>query len=229
MPCISGFISALHFQRVANTTLPHKHSYRTICAFKTHTWCRVGMESVSNALSIPPRLPLHIPLQSRKYSPISTIHQPSLPICRSLRGPLVSHILKALFIRRWSGKVCASRARARVCVCIYACVRQCVAEAPRVCFIIDTHVWVLFQPTDTCQRNHTAHADVLATISLQPLFNKVATLQLLSTLSTTALRLKHLFACIHPHTLDAHTRTRTSGHFYCPDALLNGSPPPPPD
>lgn len=127
MPGISGFISALHFQRVANTTLPHKHSYLTICAFKTHTWCRVGMESVSNALSIPPRLPLHIPLQSRKYSPISTIHQPSLPICRSLRGPLVSHILKALFIRCWSGKVCASRAHACVCVCIYACVRHPVS------------------------------------------------------------------------------------------------------
>lgn len=41
---------------------------------------------------------------------------------------------------------------ASVCVCIYACVRECAAEAPRVCFIIHTHVWILFQPTDTCQR-----------------------------------------------------------------------------
>ena len=31
----------------------------------------------------------------------------------------------------------------------FACVRECAAH---VCFIIHTHVWILFQPRDTCQR-----------------------------------------------------------------------------
>lgn len=39
-----------------------------------------------------------------------------------------------------------------VCVCICACVRRCTSEAPCVCFIIHTRVWILFQLAHTCQR-----------------------------------------------------------------------------
>lgn len=95
-------------------------------------------------------------------------------------------------------KLCSStggveKVHAIVCVCIYACVRQCAAEAPRVCFIIHTHVWILFQPTDTCQR-HTQH--ILMFCYTAP----VSSVVLWARPKTMALKInldKPLYVCVH--------------------------------
>lgn len=157
-------------------------------------------------------LNLHISLQSCKLSPISTIHQPSVPISHSLRGLHAGHILKALFTRQWSGEVCVSR-----CLCAFAFVR--VWDGAHQRHPVSVLLFILM-----CGSSFSSHTPSRDTqwawwrshcIS-SPTYN----LHMMSMQSSTILYLKHLplktNTSRQKHTI-LHCR-----HFYYPAALFNG-------
>lgn len=130
------FISLLHFQKEAPTTLTQKQTAQPPC--KQHAqWCSPGIQSASNSLPLSTSAAL---CSAANFGPVDTIHQSSLPL--SFWAVHAVCILIALFIHQQSGKMC-------ICICEY--VRGRAAEAPHVYFTMQTHVWILFEPTDTYQ------------------------------------------------------------------------------
>lgn len=107
--------------------------------------CSVGIQSVLSTLSVS--------TSSALCSVANLV--PSVPsINPHYHFPAPSEdSMQATFLKHCSS---TSGVEKCVCVCICACVRERTVEAPFACFIIHTHVWILFQPTDTCQR-YTQH------------------------------------------------------------------------
>lgn len=156
-------LRAHHFQRVAPTTLPHKHM-ALIPPKHSHTHMLM-QHCVWNTLN------LHISLQSCKLSPISTIHQPSVSISHSLRELHAGHILKALFIRHWSGEVCVCHA---FCVCLHLSVCEAVRIRGTLCLFYYSYSRVDPLSARTHMPEiHTEHDGVLTVFPLQPPFLSV--------------------------------------------------------
>lgn len=215
------FISILHFQKEAPTTLTQKQTAQPPC--KQHAqWCSPGIQSASNSLPLSTSAAL---CSAANFGPVDTIHQSSLPL--SFWAVHAVCILIALFIHQQSGKMC-------ICICEY--VRGRAAEAPHVYFTIQTHVWILFEPTDTYQcytQNILIQSQYILPHLFPSFFKKTKKNVHPQTLCLFHLHILHPHAkcpyfCIYSIIVpwNTHMNTHTCGCFSCPDVPFNGPPPP---
>lgn len=150
------FISILHFQKEAPTTLTQKQTAQPPC--KQHAqWCSPGIQSASNSLPLSTSAAL---CSAANFGPVDTIHQSSLPL--SFWAVHAVCILIALFIHQQSGKMCA-----HVHLHLWIRERACSRSTPRLFYYSNSCVDPLWAHRHLPML-HTKHTDPVPIYSSPP-------------------------------------------------------------